>query len=131
MTTELPEDSEFPWNDMINMTGGGEANRAIGICLSAIHEQLKVNAALMRQMLEEPEPEIQELKNWQGIPIRNWSAQCMSIVDIDHDGIIRCGKPEPHAVHWMGSNVYDHQFDGVVPPNLEEITSDDPIRWRG
>lgn len=48
MNDDLPV---FPWNDMIDMTCGDGSGRAIGICLSAIHEAINANTQALRDLL--------------------------------------------------------------------------------
>jgi hypothetical protein len=42
----LPENTTFPWNDMIELTS--DSNRGVGIALSSVHDQLCVIADLLR-----------------------------------------------------------------------------------
>lgn len=46
---DLPQ---FPWNDMIDMTCGGDSGRVIGICLAAVHEAINANTQALRDLLE-------------------------------------------------------------------------------
>lgn len=48
---DLPENSAFPWNTMIDLTN--DDSRGVGISLSAVHDQLCVNADLLRELIGE------------------------------------------------------------------------------
>lgn len=57
MSDEKPEtprpgdvDAQFPWNEAITIDAGSR-ERATIMCLAAVHEQLCVNAALLRRLL--------------------------------------------------------------------------------
>jgi hypothetical protein len=45
---DYPPNVEFPWNDLIDMTGGGSEQRPVIVALNAIHDQLCVVADLLR-----------------------------------------------------------------------------------
>lgn len=47
----LPENTGFPWNDMISLTN--EGSRGVGLALSAIHDQLCVVADLLCILIQE------------------------------------------------------------------------------
>lgn len=47
---DLPE---FPWSTMIDMTAGDGDGRALGICLSAVHDAINTNTKVLMAILEE------------------------------------------------------------------------------